>query len=143
MSSKRENIYKGFPSDIHGHNSSGMPFISSEFGLSNKTKLLTFVGNVTNMEFLVPTSGNFFIIKGISLIGQGAQGTIKFTRGSNGDIIYPLYFSAQVRSSPSSAFNYVMNVDEKVILNTVGRGAADESFVGISYLEFNPKDYLL
>lgn len=143
MATKRENIYKGFPSDIHGHDSRGFPMIASEFGLANKSKSHTFLGNLTGYELLAPASVNFLVLKGLTMLGDGNTGTVKVLRGSNSVCILPLYMSAQVRSSPSSGFNLVLNVNEKVLITSTGRGDTSETFVGISYLEFSPSDYLI
>ena len=105
-------------------------------GGSNSSLPLLITGNATNRVLVEPSPGNVLIIKGLTIIGSGNQGKVYVEReNGNGEtnILLPAYFSAQSRAGASSALNVILEVDEKLILNTEDRNG--ETFVGVSYVE--------
>lgn len=133
MQNKRFTV-NGFPSDIIMHDKNFNSAIASENGALNISKVLTFNGDKTHELFLEPSSGNRLILKGISILGDGNSGNVSFVRGKDTTNIFKSYFSSQVKGAPSSAFNFILDIDEKVYLTTSSRGTS-ETFCGISYIE--------
>lgn len=105
----------------------------------NRSKSYLFIGNVTDYEFLIPKSGCYIVVKGITIIGDGNTGNVKLFRELNDQCILPAYFSAQVKNSASSALNIILGVNEKLLVTSVGRGDTSESFIGVSYIEIDPQ----
>ena len=105
-------------------------------GGSNSSLPLLITGNVTNRVLVEPSPGNMLIIKGLTIIGEGNQGKVYIER-ENGtsecNVLLPAYFSAQSRAGASSALNIILDMNEKLILNTTDRNG--ETFVGVSYVE--------
>ena len=128
-------VYNGFPSTLIVHNSDMYNCVPAENGLLHKSTSIIFTGDKTSYEFIVPASGNRITIKGITIIGEGVSGVIKLTRSSNGLCILPCYMSSRNTETASGALNIKMGVDEKILITTTDRGS-NETFVGVSYIEF-------
>ena len=130
-------VYKGIPSDVITRNSDDGYALSTTDGLINKSKSYLFTGDITTYTLITPATGNYIIIKGITIIGDGNTGTIKIFRSSNNQCILPCFMSSKNYATASTALNLVLNINESVYITTVSRGAV-ESFVGVSYKEMNP-----
>lgn len=140
MSRKLQFVHKGFPSSLEIIDARGYNAVAIAEGVLNRSIMKLFTGNLTDFEFLSPKTGNFLVIKGITITGDGNVGKIYLKRsGNGGSIIFPAYFSAQVKGSPSSATNFILDIDEKILISSSDRGTS-ESFVGLSYIEVNPID---
>lgn len=111
------------------------PFLVSSSGFYNESVPTLIVGNVTGQSLVAPSAGHRLTIKGITLLGSGNQGDVKLKRSSDGTVILPGYFSAQSRANTSAALNIKLGIDEFVYVDTDSRGATDETFIGISYIE--------
>lgn len=110
--------------------------IATENGARNVSKPTTIVGNVTDLVLLAPAPGKHLIIKGITVVGDGNQGTVKIKRETGGVTILPVYFSAQNRAGTSGALNIELGVDERVLVTATDRGTS-ETFIGLSYVEYH------
>lgn len=131
-------VFKGLPSDLVSRTSDdGYGLITAD-GVLNKSKSYLFTGDITNYTLITPSVGNFLIIKGITIIGDGVSGAIKLFRSSNNQCILPCFMSSHNSASTSNSLNLRLNVNESLYISTTGRGAL-ESFVGVSYKEMNPE----
>ena len=131
----------GFPSKVILHDTRHFDSLSVENGAMHVSKALTYTGSQSGIVFLTPSTGKALCIKGITILGNGNTGIVKLLRSSNNNCIYPAYFTAQVKGSPSSAFNLVLLPNEYVILDLVDRGTS-ETFVGVTYIEYDLNDFL-
>lgn len=129
-----KTLLTGFPAEILIENTSDEHAIATDNGSRNKSVPLTFTGDIASQDLVAPAAGRRLVIKGITIIGDGNQGTVKVRRGAGNVTILPVYFSAQNRAGASGSLNIVLNVNEKVNVTATGR-AASETFVGISYVE--------
>ena len=111
------------------------PFLVSSNGFYNESVPTLIVGNVTGQTLVAPSAGHKLTIKGITILGNGNSGDVKLKRSSDDAVILPGYFSAQSRANTSAALNIKLGVDEFVYVDTDSRGASDETFVGVSYIE--------
>lgn len=129
-----EPVMRGFPDDLRRETANGGHFVPVDNGFSNDSKPAEIIGNVTGQVLVAPAAGRKLIIKGITIIGNGNQGEVKVKR-AGGITVLPAYFSAQNRAGTSGSLNLRLNVDEPLTVTTTGRGATDETFVGVSYIE--------
>lgn len=109
-------------------------FLIVDGSYSNISTPKTVVGNV--VETLVTgIVGKQIIVKGVTISGEGDIGISTIER-ENGTqvVILPLYQTKNANSSASQALNVVLDDGESVIIRTVGRGAAEETFFGVSYI---------
>lgn len=128
-------VVKGLPDGIIQRNIRDGMALRVVDNCLHTSKADIIIGNQTNYVLATPAVGSRIVIKGVSIIGEGNTGTIKILRENNGVCILPCYMSVRQTSSASSALNIILDIDEKVLVTTVSRGASDESFVGVSYIE--------
>lgn len=129
--------YRGLPVDLVQEMSDRSIHLAVENGARNASKPTTLIGDSPGQLLVEPTQGNRLVIKAITIIGDGNQGTIKVKRELGDVTILPAYFSAQNRAGTSGALNIVLEVDESVYVTAIGRGTS-ETFIGVSYLELFP-----
>ncbi len=127
-------IFKGFPSNIVTTDSEDIHSVKVEEGIGYKSKPTLLTGDVTNQILLSPTNGNRLRLKAITIIAEGATGTIKIYRSTSSTPIMVAYLTAQNRVGTSGSFNMVLGVGEYVYVTTTGIGTK-ETFIGISYDE--------
>lgn len=127
-------VMAGFPAGVLVKTVSGEVLLVVDNGYQNESKPALIIGNVANQVLVDPKPGAHLHIKGLTILGNGNSGDVKIKRG-DGTILLPAYFSAQNRAGTTSALNINLNTDEVVTVTTTGRGASDETFVGVSYLE--------
>jgi len=131
-------LHKGFPNSLIAHNYKYYDAVPVEDGMLHESKNKLFTGNLTDFEFIVPPTNMALAIKGLTITGDGNTGKVYLKRSSDGSVIFPAYFTAQVKGSPSSALNLVLNDNEKVLITATDRETA-ETFIGISYIIFDRK----
>lgn len=109
-------------------------FLVVDHSHSNISTPITVVGNIVQ-TLITGVAGQQIVIKGITISGEGDAGvsTVERENGSQ-VVILPLYQTKQSNTQPSSAMNLVLDDGESVIIRTVGRGVAEETFFGISYI---------
>ena len=127
-------VKKGMPDDIFMDNYKGEVAVKTEDTL-NQSSPTTIIGNVTSQQLLTPTNGDRIVVKAMIILAEGNTGTVKIERSSDGATILPCYVTVHNHASTSSALNLVLESGESISVTTEGRGATDESFIGISYLE--------
>jgi len=135
-------LVHGIPSNILLKDTRNFKCLAVEDGVIHITKLKEFVGDLTAFEFLSPSTGKSICIKGITITGDGNNGVARFIRSSDGSTIFPAFFSAQVRSAPSGAYNLVLLPNEKVLITTSSRGGTATTFMGVSYVEYDINDFI-
>ena len=129
MSEPRQTYLMGLAhAKIDGHHA----FIT-ENGFYNISTPALFTGNGTKVILPAVTPGDCLIIKGITIIAEGNQGTVKLFAGDR--LILPLYVSNFSRSTTSPALNLKVAYGEELTAVLAGRGATEETFVGITYYE--------
>jgi len=129
-------VIKGFPRSLLAHDARYYDAVPVEDGMLHQSVNKLFTGNLTDFVFVAPTTGNGIAVRGLTIQGEGNTGKVYLKRSSNGEVIFPAYFSAQVKGSPSSALNLVLEDDETITITTTDRGTS-ETFIGITYIEFN------
>lgn len=140
MARRETFVHNGFPSSLEIIDARGYNAVGIAEGVLNRSIMKMFNGNLTDFEFLKPQSGNFIVIKGITITGEGNTGKVYLKRSRNGGSpIFPAYFTAQVKGSPSSATNFILDVDEKILITATDRGTS-ETFVGMSYIEVSTSE---
>lgn len=92
----------------------------------------TFVGNVD--QSVLQDADHNIRIKGLTIVAQGNQGTVKIIRESDGECLLPLYVENFTRSTTSSNLNVPLNKGDTLKVVTEGRTTTSETFVGITFV---------
>ena len=102
---------------------------------ANETGSSTIViGNAVDTTYISPPSGKRLVVKGLFVNGNGNSGTAT-VESSTGTILIKSYFANNTSGvAPSDTVNLVLDTDATIVLRTVGRGATDETFFGVSYI---------
>lgn len=109
-------------------------FLIVDNSYSNTSTPKTVIGNIAE-TFVQGVAGQQIIIKGITIAAEGDAGISTLERENGTQIILlPLYQSKNANGTTSSSLNIVLDDGESVIIRTVGRGVAEETFFGVSYL---------
>lgn len=129
--------HTGLPSNLIHYDCEYVGVISVEEGVNFKSVPIMIIGNATEQVLITPIEGCRLKLKAITLIGEGSVGEAKIHRSSDDAVILPTYFVNNKPSQTSSSFNMVLLPDEYIYITTTGRGATDETFVGITYIGLN------
>lgn len=109
-------------------------FLIVDNSYSNTSTPKTVVGNVVQ-TLITGVAGLQIIVKGVTIAGEGDVGISTIERQNGTElIILPLYQTKNANSHASQALNVVLDDGESVIIRTVGRGVAEETFFGVSYI---------
>lgn len=129
-------VYNGFPKGAMGQNWLGNQAIKVENNCLHTSTPFLFTGNVTEQVLVAPpTNGDRIIIKAMTVVCEGNTGEVKIYRELDDTLVLPVYVAVQNRGGVSSSLNLVLDPAEKLYVTTTGRGATDETFIGITYLE--------
>lgn len=134
-------LVKGIPNTVFSRTVTGKDFMSMENGLQNISSSIIIAGNTTNQLFISPqTATSRIVVKGITILGDGNQGTVLVKRVVGDKVILPTYFSAQNRAGTSSALNIVLEPQENIIITNTRR-TTSQSFIGVIYIEIEDFEY--
>jgi hypothetical protein len=124
------DLLYGYPKEcVSGYAGGSFTKISSDATISRS---IEYTGNVDEV-FITPSPGNRIIVKGITVHTEGVSGDVRVISGDT--VIMPLYVANTSRVNGSSAMNILLDVDATIDVVAAGRGDANRTFVGISYLE--------